>query len=62
MSKRCMTLVSCPYEQHCAHRQVPHSAANLFFQPQHVGEHCSNYKLHVEPKDEDMTRLAGALA
>lgn len=59
-----MTLIACPYEQHCAHRQVPAHTTRLFFQPGSVGEHCPNYELAtsaIDHHDEIMTKM-GALA
>ena len=51
MSKKCMTLIACPFERHCVHRQTAPATSNQFFQPPHVGEACPHYELATTAYD-----------
>jgi hypothetical protein len=45
MSKKCLTLIDCPFSKHCKWANIPPNEARGFFQPPHVGENCHNYEL-----------------
>ena len=57
MDKRCFTLISCPFEKSCALAHTPHSQVQLWFQPEHTGEHCHHYIAMQETHDEIMAKM-----
>lgn len=58
MSKRCSTPMPCKFEDHCAHKQLPHAYSTGFFWPPNTGEDCQYYELHTPTPEQVAEKLA----